>query len=300
VPGSAKLLFSSGFEGLTALAAPILFGNGAWQDIVGIDSVTGFTWPPTIKSGGGATRFQLIADAPVNALTIDNYIVNRIETVTGHRGNPTRALYSEIKQSGCCGTNPHGGAPDQDPFLILPAGEPGDLYISYWLKLQPNLADLMEVGRTGAGWNGRALFEWKTAGDYRVIAMIRRDPYLNGGNLHWAFEGDNVANGGLPNQIFWEAKNMQVPVPVGQWFKFEVFWHRSSGNDGRVWMAVNGQVLVDHYGPSMGIWNAAINRIMVSTLYSSTSYPIYQWVDDLEIWDGFPPVTGNNPPYAPH
>ncbi len=35
-------------------------------------------------------------------------------------------------------------------------------------------------------------------------------------------------------------------------------------------------------------------------LYSDTPYPIYQWIDDVEIWDGFPPVTGNNPPYAPH
>jgi hypothetical protein len=81
--------------------------------------------------------------------------------------------------------------------------------------------------------------------------------------------------------------------------KFEVFWHRSGGNDGRVWMAANGQVIVDRYGPNMGVNNAPINRIMLSTLYSSTAFPIYQWIDDVEMWDGFPPV-GNNPPYAPH
>jgi len=38
---------------------------------------------------------------------------------------------------------------------------------------------------------------------------------------------------------------------------------------------------------------------MMPNLYAGGSYPIYQWVDDLEIWNGFPPV-GNNPPYAPH
>src|SRR5205823_4809336 len=36
--GSANLLFSSGFQSITALNAPSgFYGNGAWQDIVGID-----------------------------------------------------------------------------------------------------------------------------------------------------------------------------------------------------------------------------------------------------------------------
>jgi hypothetical protein len=28
---------------------------------------------------------------------------------------------------------------------------------------------------------------------------------------------------------------------------------------------------------------------MMPNLYSGSAYPIYQWVDDLQIWDGFPP-----------
>jgi len=28
---------------------------------------------------------------------------------------------------------------------------------------------------------------------------------------------------------------------------------------------------------------------MVMQLYSSTAYPIYQWIDDIELWDRFPP-----------
>jgi len=285
---SANLLFSSGFEGSTALIAPSgFYGTGAWQDLVGLDSVTGFAWPPNIW-GGGATHFQLLVDAPIDPVTVDNYMVNRIETVTGHNGNPTQALYSVIKQSGCCGTNPQGGGATQDPFMIQPVGETGDLYISYWLKHQPNLADLMQVGQAGTGWNWRVVFEWKTAGDYRVVALIKRDPYINGGNLYWHIVGDNEANGGLQYQRFWEVYSLAA-VPIGEWFKFEVFWHRSSGNDGRVWMAVNGQVIADHYGPNMGIYDAPINRIMMPNLYSSTAYPIFQWVDDMQIWDGFPP-----------
>src|SRR5712692_9003308 len=105
---SANLLFSSGFEGTTALLPPSgFYGTGAWQNIIGIDSITGFAWPPNIW-GGGPTHFQMIADTTVDATTIDNYMVNQIQTVTGHDGSPTQALYSEIKQSGCCGTNPQG------------------------------------------------------------------------------------------------------------------------------------------------------------------------------------------------
>ena len=119
------------------------------------------------------------------------------------------------------------------------------------------------------------------------------------GPLYWQIQGDNEANGGLPYQVFWKVENCSHPVPVDEWFKFEVFWHRSHLSEGRVWMAVNGQVIVDRYGPNIGVSNAPINRIMMPNLYSDTPYPVYQWVDDVEIWNGFPPV-GNNPPYAPH
>ena len=259
-----------------------LYGAGGFQNIVGVDSLTGFAWPPIIKSSGGATQFLLLVGATVDTLTIDNYMVNQIQTVTGHSGNPTQTLYSVIKQTGA-GTNP-----PQNTFMIQPVSEPGDLYISYWLKLQPDLANLMGVGQVGTGWNWRSVFEIKTAGDFRFICEIMRDPYINGGNLYWYFLYDNNANGGLPYQQFWSTSNTAVAVPINQWMKVETFWHRSSANDGRWWMAVNGQVLVDHYGPNMGIYNAAINRIMPSLIYSSTAYPTYHWVDDLQIWDSFP------------
>ena len=285
-----KLLFSSGFEGVVALHDPeSCFGMGCWQGLAGTDSLTGFTWPPYFWDGG-YTRFQMLADATVDSSTIDNYIVNEIQTVTGRDGNPTHALYSEIRQSGCCGTGPQGERPAQNPLMIQPLDEKGDLYISYWLKYQPDLGQLMSVGPVGTGgWHWRVVFEWKTAGDYRVIASIKRDPYFADGKLYWNIIGDNEANGGLPYQRFWEVNNTQVPVPAGQWLKFEVFWRRSSGNDGRVWMAVDGQPIVDCYGSNKGVINAPINRIMMPNLYSSTAYPIYQWIDDVQIWDGFPP-----------
>jgi hypothetical protein len=256
----------------------------------------------------------MITDAPqpVTPSNIGSYMFNEIQNVTGHDGSPTQAIYSEIVQSGCCGTSPQGGAPTQDPYVHFPPSEQGDLYFSHWVKLQPDLATRMEVGPPGSGgWHWRVLSGWKTAGDYRVIAQVNRDRWIHNGELFWVLIGDNEANGGLPYKKFWELHNAAVTVPVGEWFKLEMFWHRSLGGDGRVWMAVNGQVIFDRFGRNMGSSNPLdpefafldsprpINRIFTSSVYSSTSYPIYQWVDDLQIRSTFPSVC-DDPPCAPH
>ena len=46
-------------------------------------------------------------------------------------------------------------------------------------------------------------------------------------------------------------------------------------SDGRVWVAVNGQVIVDHYGANYGVNNAPINRIMMPNLYSDTYLTLF-------------------------
>jgi len=92
-------------------------------------------------------------------------------------------------------------------------------------------------------------------------------------------------------------------VPVGQWFKLEVYWKRSSTN-GRIWAAVNGTVIADKTGSTMGPNGSRIDRIMMNQLYSGSAYPIYQWVDDVQMWSTFPTAASGDawydPPYAPH
>ncbi|MGH8707229.1 MAG: exosortase-associated protein EpsI, B-type [Burkholderiales bacterium] len=285
-PGPAKLLFSSGFEGATALGGPTdCYLTGCWQDISGTDSTTGFTWPPRIWGGGA--RFQLLPDGPVAPADIGKYMSAQIKTVRGRNGTPTRVLHSEITQK-------IPGASTQNVFVMRPAREEGDLYLSYWMRLQPDLAEKMNPQ------NWRSIFAWKTAGDYRVTAYVASwedgcEGIKRKGALFWDVRGDNDANGGFPPDgekiEFWKVQNCSIAVPVDTWFKFEVFWHRSSGADGRVWMAVNGQVIADRRGPNMGVNNARINRIFIPT-YTGADPHIHQWVDDLEIWDGFPPDAG--------
>jgi hypothetical protein len=57
-------------------------------------------------------------------------------------------------------------------------------------------------------------------------------------------------------------------------------------------MAVDGQVLADHWGPNIGVNNNPINRIILPT-YTDAPGPAYQWMDDLQIWNGFPPEAGD-------
>jgi hypothetical protein len=93
-------------------------------------------------------------------------------------------------------------------------------------------------------------------------------------------------------------------VPFGRWFKFEAFWRRSAGDDGRVWMALDGRKIVDKLGPNIGINNDPIDRIFLMQLYSGASYPLEQWTDDVQIWSGFPRASPGEPwydgVYAPH
>ncbi len=243
---------------------------------------------------GGKGQFQTMTNATVSATptVVPSYMTNQLVNVTGHKGGTTRAMLSTILQSGCCGTSPQGNGSTQDPYQILPGADVKEMYISQWMMLQPDLVSKM------SGNNWRDLFEWKsTDTDFRVQLAIKS----SGSSLFWMVNADSY----VPSyHEFWRVNNTSVPVPVGQWFKLEVYWKRSSGSDGRVWMAVNGQVLADHSGSTVGPNGSPLNRIMVNQLYAGTSYPIYQWVDDVQIWSTFPTAASGNawydPPYAPH
>jgi hypothetical protein len=267
---ASQLLFASGFEGTVAVGKPYeCSASSCFQDIFGTDGMTGHNWPPRIWSGHGS--LQVLTDKRVTPDTASQYVINEIRTVTGHDGRPTRALYSELRK--------HGGPAQQDPYLLLPSAAlraQGDLYISYWIKLQPDLRERMGPD------NWWVLFEWKTNIDHRLITYVYTDKL---GKPYWYMQTDDISN--PPSKNIWWVQNKSIAVPVGEWFKFEFFWHRSFANDGRAWQAVNGRVVFNRVGSLLG-GGDPIDRIMVMQLYSGAVYPLYQWIDDIEIWDGFP------------
>ncbi|HWL62081.1 MAG TPA: hypothetical protein VNQ32_04765 [Steroidobacteraceae bacterium] len=285
------------------------WGTGCWQDLVGLDSLTNFTWPTEVWGGGG--KFMMLS-SPVttSGTTMGNYMFNRLDRVTAHDGRDSTALFQQITQN-ANGTAPMGTSPMQNEFVFMPRDESSDMYVSYWMKLQPDLVEKMSNLPAGPGVSGggtwRALFALKTGGqtswgepadngDYRIEAYVMT---YGGGQPYWVLLGDANAGGGAPATNAFRVENRDVKVPVGDWFKFEIFWHRSGGSDGRVWMAVNGQVVADRRGANMGAWNMPINRIMAPLLYAGSAMPVYQWIDEVEVWDGFP-SPGSNPPYAAH
>jgi len=309
---SAKLLFHTSLEGPISLLPVVstdCWDIGCWQRITGVDGVTGFSLPSTL--GGGSNMFLLDTD-PISAspATVGNYLFSSVETVAGHTGATTRAVRQQISKN-LNGTEPMGNQGLQNEFMFLPKDPVNDLYVSYWLKLQPDMVEKMTNLPAGAGidrggtWRG--IFALKTGGktatgaaqnngDYRIEAYVNT---YGGGAPYWCILGDNNAGSGAAPVTYWKIENRDIPVPVGQWFKLEIYWHRSAGSDGRVWMGANGKTIADRRGPNMGVSNLAVNRIMAPMLYSGQRMPAYQWFDDLEIWDGFP-ASGSNPPYAAH
>lgn len=287
---AATLLFSTTFGPDITLSAPQGFESGStngWQYFsrpnFGVPGPALQTAWPNLR--GNSIALQVLVDATATPSTVGNYIRNQIQTVVGPTGSQAQALYQEVVRQ--------VGRSTQDPLLLRTRTEPGDVYISEWIKFQPDLVQKMGPN----AW--RVFFEFKTAGDFRVASYIYTD---SRGRPYWFTHGDNVANGGLSYQEFWAQRNESVPVPQGQWFHLELFWHRSGKlgvNGGRFWEAVNGQTLVDesdatdpaHNTSMMGVNHAPVNRIMIAQVYSGGRFdqkPAYQWVTDLQIWDGVP------------
>ncbi|HFC93596.1 MAG TPA: hypothetical protein ENJ51_12375 [Leucothrix mucor] len=256
----AKLLFSSGFEKGVYIDTSVVPDSEDFRFIRGTDLETGDSWPIDVL-GASESGIHYIDDDNQNA------IYSEIQSVKGHDGNQTKALYSiENYDIGVT----------QNPYEILNIVDGRkDLYVKYWMKLDSS--SLNQIDK----W--RALFEYKTIGyakgtGFRLIAFIYTDIQ---GTPFWHFQGDEN-----PTTAIWEVDNTDIPVPMNQWFSTEFYWHWSEGKDGKVFWKINGQLVAKHIGPTTR--NAQpIDFIILTQLYGDAN-PKFQWIDDIEIWDGLP------------
>ena len=288
---TAKLLFKSNFGKGVTLSPLYSFytsGKGAWQDLKGTDSETGYSFPVTGIPNQNFSGIQWITYATVTPDTIGENISTEIREVTGPTGKPVKELFASVKKKG-----PLGVGSAQAQFMVRrdhKYGDVKDMYITYWAKHPADLITKLDPSVSSANWH--AQFEFKTGGyentgngDYRIQTTIMKG---TDGKLYWMSKGDNVANGPWPRVDYWIERNYDIPVVLDKWFKYEVYWHRSAGADGRYWTAVDGQVLFDHKGPNMGDYNLPINRIFFAPAYSGGNTPVESHITGLEIWDGFP------------
>jgi len=255
----AKMIYQSSFE-KEILLPPQRDGSPIWWQKLQRDN------NKTKELGS----FQII----VNSKNLKRYLVNKIEKTIGINNKKTKALHQIIKKKELGWT--------QDPYLIETKDkEVKQLYIRYSLKYPKNLSKLI-------GKEGWVVFsEFKTVSDYRLAFYVYKDKY---GKLYWYVHGDNVVLDDIPYIQYWDRKNKKVSVPVGEWIDVEIFWKRSKGSDGRVWLAINGKKTIDYHGETK--LKDPIRIIMPYTNYSNN--PIDQWIDNVEIWDNFPCGNGKS------
>ena len=256
-----QLLFKSGFEGVTLDEEAINENSADYRFIRGTDSETGYTWPIDIL-GAKESALHYVDD--------DNHqaVFAELQTVTGHNGSPTTALYMQQN---------YNKDITQLPYEILDIKDNGrkDLYIKYWLKIDS--ASLSQKDK----WS--VVFEYKTIGyakktGFRLIAYIYTD---ENGTPYWHFQGDKN-----PEHSLWEKDNFDIPVPKNKWFKTEFYWHFGNKKEGRAWWKINDQLVADVQGATTRN-NKPIDFIMLTQIYGDAN-PKHQWVDDIEIWEGMP------------
>lgn len=251
------LLFKSGFEGSVYIDNTAYTDEEDYRYIRGVDGETGYSWPIEILGSTGSA---------MHYIDDDNHqaVFAELQTVNGHNGIPTQALYMEEN---------YDTGVTQCPYEILNIKEGRkDLYIKYWIKLDS--ASLTQPDK----W--RALFEYKTKGyanntGFRLISFIYTD---ENGNPYWHFQGDKNSEKPL-----WEVDNTSIPVPINEWFEMEVHWHFGNKKNGAALWKVNGQVIASVQDQTTRN-NKPIDFIILAQIYGDGN-PKHQWIDDIEIWE---------------
>lgn len=254
------LLFKSGFEGSVYIDNMAYLDEEDYRYIKGVDSETGYSWPIDILGATGSA---------MHYIDDDNHqaVFAELQTVIGHEGTPTQALYMQEN---------YASGVTQCPYEILEIQDGRkDLYIKYWVKLDS--ASLTQPDK----W--RALFEYKTKGyanktGFRLISFIYTD---ENGNPYWHFQGDKT-----PEKPLWEVDNTSIPVPINEWFEMEVYWHFGNKKEGSATWKVNGQEIASVQDQTTRN-NKPIDFVILTQIYGDGN-PKHQWVDDIEIWEGKP------------
>ena len=278
-PESKNVVFRSGFESGVTIESPVARWNEWRQFLSGADN--GYNWSNDLPDRRAHSRFRYLVPSDQN---LSDYVETQIQKVIGPAGVPTNALYMEVK---AYDKKKFGrGWLTRNQYNLYWDGNIKQAYVRYFLFLQPDLETLMPQGE--ATW--RNLMEWRESGiggsDYRWSLLIIRNPRVHP-RLFWRVEAQEL----VPQRKFaWGIKNTSVPVPIGEWFLLEVFWKQSQGDDGRVWVAVNGTTVADYRGPTQK--DSDLSTFNIFKVYTGTNSldkgPAYQWIDDVEIHTDIP------------
>jgi len=325
---ATKAAFATPQEPTTACSTNTKSELSCYFVLSGKDT-SGYTWPiqmwdndvdPNDPNATGAA-FQYIPH--ITSGTISHYLNVKIEHVAGHGGPPSDVLHQTIINPG-----ETGNLTPQVPYVIHPGNQfdqQHDLFLRFWLEYPSGLDGTMPDGQH-SWW--QMPFQIRTVDKdnptpLRVSLFAANTPTHDGkhcdespnhpndppqGQWHWLIQGDDGAvdtspvdpttgEPTTPETPYWELCNSTAAVPMGQWFKVEIYFHRATSESatGRVWVAIAGREVLDYTVPAgtpdHGMYDKGIrvDRIMLPQMYGGAYWPREQYVDDLEIWNGFPP-----------
>lgn len=285
MPEPRGLIFRSGFEEGVQVAPPKLESRQWRQNLLGADA--GFDWSSAFPARLANFQYLVYDSDTTEPLGLGEYVNTRIETVGGPRGQPTRALYQDVRRRSS------GPTQTQNDFILFDWDATRTSgYLRYWLKLQPDLERIMpERGM----W--RLVTEWKEtpvipgiAGDFQYrwgLYIANAMPQRQG--VAWRLEAGRVEPNVQGIKTDWAKWNYDLRVPIGEWFQLELEWVNHQEN-GRLAARANGQLIAEHTGPTQRTHAAGkLYMFMVYTAAESTAIgPAYQWVDDVELWEASP------------
>jgi hypothetical protein len=294
------LLLKSGFEEGVQITEDL-------NAIVGSD-VPGFDWSKVPQ--WESSRFAYVIGRGRKA---SDFMDSLIERQIGPQGGETRVLRLVNKAD-----DPDHGSTSRNEFSFFAPNPPHEYregYVRYWMKLQSNLAELLPSKRSTPWY---MILEWKEpnartaksaqecreccgapaggTNNYRINVGLQRRAGATA--FEWVIRGERPQ----PCRVEeWRHENATAKVPFGEWFFVEAYLKKHA-RDGRVYFAVNRQVILDTAAtPPKGFtgrtehpenplplrfWSPMKNY---HSMEWNAQGPVSQWYDDFELWSSFPP-----------
>jgi hypothetical protein len=280
-------LMATGFEPNTVLDPQPTTGRVTNQYFHNTDLSAGLNWDDS-SFFGAAWRVQAVV---WNTTQPAAYWTSQyLETVPDRNGNPTQALKLQFDGAG----GPTTPTNMQNGLLNAPIPQPiHDYYVRYWLKQN---ADIQSEANFLGSQYWRTIWQYKSWDDYRMSIY---EVNYHAGGLEWRVQADNCgwSTPCSPLTVYW-TEQPPMKVPINQWFLVEIYLHRSTGQHGRFYFAVNGQEIVDHAGPNYGVQGDDIAIMVHHQIYSNYKGQSHQWMDDPEFYE-LPPCGLANLPCGP-
>jgi hypothetical protein len=225
LPGG-QLLFKSGFE-------PDVYIYGNSDDIRGKDIMD---WQTDLEGYPQVDHFSLnmIGESPTYAFA---------DLVSDPEDAGNRVLYFQLNDNDPA--TPHTTR-TQNEWNFESTGETFDQgYIRYRVYWHPDL-NLLSQYSGSISWF--TIMEWwelhndskdgDGAGQCRWTLSFNKDSG-SGQPLYWALTAEYMQPASAMFDDIWPKQtNSSVPVPIGQWCTFEVFFKWGDASSGRIWVAI--------------------------------------------------------------